>query len=135
MVRPCSKAPAQLRGWLGLRDQFLHASDRKSLRHASGHETFVIPVLQVIADSFGPTRERIDLAIRANRAIAPVLFATGRTSLAGQSSFNFSEGRVLAQRKQRNSRALRDRQFEITGFRKTDKRLSNESCIRSAIHK
>src|SRR5437667_6479602 len=38
---PVAQAPAQLRGWLGLRDQFLHASDRKSLRYASGNETFV----------------------------------------------------------------------------------------------
>jgi hypothetical protein len=38
---PVAQAPAQLRGWLGLRDQFLHASERKSLRYASGNETFV----------------------------------------------------------------------------------------------
>jgi hypothetical protein len=38
---PAAQAPAQLRGWLGLRDQFLHASDRKSLRYTSGNETFV----------------------------------------------------------------------------------------------
>src|SRR5213078_3898421 len=38
---PVAQAPAQLRGWLGLRDQFLHASDRKSLRYTSGNETFV----------------------------------------------------------------------------------------------
>ena len=38
---PVAQAPAQLRGWLGLRDQFLHASDRKSLRYASGNETVV----------------------------------------------------------------------------------------------
>jgi hypothetical protein len=35
------KAPPQLRGWLGLRDQFVHASDRKTLRYVSGDETFL----------------------------------------------------------------------------------------------
>jgi hypothetical protein len=38
---PLGQAPPQLRGWLGLRDQFLHAPDRKTLRYASGNETFV----------------------------------------------------------------------------------------------
>jgi hypothetical protein len=38
---PVGQAPPQLRGWLGLRDQFLHAPDRKTLRYASGNETFV----------------------------------------------------------------------------------------------
>jgi len=38
---PVGQAPPQLRGWLGLRDQFLHAPDRRTLRYASGNETFV----------------------------------------------------------------------------------------------
>ena len=38
---PVANAPPQLRGWLGLRDQFLHAPDRKTLRYTSGNETFV----------------------------------------------------------------------------------------------
>jgi hypothetical protein len=35
-----TQAPLQLRGWLGLRDRFLHESDRKNLRYAAGNETF-----------------------------------------------------------------------------------------------
>lgn len=35
------KAPPQLRGWLGLRDQFVQAPDRKTLRYVSGEETFL----------------------------------------------------------------------------------------------
>jgi hypothetical protein len=38
---PVAQAPPQLRGWLGLRDQFLHAPDRKTLRYVSGSETFL----------------------------------------------------------------------------------------------
>jgi hypothetical protein len=38
---PVAQAPAQLRGWLGLRDQFLHAPDHKTLRYAAGNETFL----------------------------------------------------------------------------------------------
>jgi hypothetical protein len=38
---PVAQAPPQLRGWLGLRDQFVHAPDRQSLRYAAGNETFV----------------------------------------------------------------------------------------------
>ena len=38
---PVGQAPPQLRGWLGLRDQFLHAPDRETLRYAAGDETFV----------------------------------------------------------------------------------------------
>jgi hypothetical protein len=38
---PVGQAPPQLRGWLGLRDQFLHASDRTTLRYTSGNETFL----------------------------------------------------------------------------------------------
>jgi hypothetical protein len=38
---PVTQAPPQLRGWLGLRDQFLHGWDRKNLRYAAGNETFV----------------------------------------------------------------------------------------------
>ena len=37
---PVTQAPLQLRGWLGLRDRFLHESDRKNLRYAAGNETF-----------------------------------------------------------------------------------------------
>src|SRR5436190_15327653 len=36
-----AKAPPQLRGWLGLRDQFLQVPDRKTLRYTAGNETFV----------------------------------------------------------------------------------------------
>jgi hypothetical protein len=38
---PVAQAPPQLRGWLGLRDQFLHAPNRKTLRYVSGNETFL----------------------------------------------------------------------------------------------
>jgi hypothetical protein len=38
---PVAHAPSQLRGWLGLREQFLHAPDRKTLRYTAGNETFV----------------------------------------------------------------------------------------------
>jgi hypothetical protein len=38
---PVAEAPPQLRGWLGLRDQFLHAPDRKTLQYATGNETFL----------------------------------------------------------------------------------------------
>jgi hypothetical protein len=38
---PVAQAPAQLRGWLGLRDQFLRAPDRETLRYVSGSETFL----------------------------------------------------------------------------------------------
>ena len=38
---PTSQAPPQLRGWLALRDQFLHAPDQKILRYTAGDETFV----------------------------------------------------------------------------------------------
>ena len=36
-----TNAPPQLRGWLGLRDQFLHEPDRNTLRYISGSETFL----------------------------------------------------------------------------------------------
>jgi hypothetical protein len=36
-----SQAPPQLRGWLGLRDQFVRARDQKTLRYTSGDETFL----------------------------------------------------------------------------------------------
>jgi hypothetical protein len=39
---PIDRAPAQLRGWLGLRDEFLHAKDRQSIRHVAGTETFLL---------------------------------------------------------------------------------------------
>jgi hypothetical protein len=38
---PVEQAPKQLRGWLGLRDQFIHAPDRKTLQYVSGNETFL----------------------------------------------------------------------------------------------
>jgi|SRR6266487_32135 len=38
---PVDHAPPQLRGWLGLREQFIHAPDRKVVRYASGNETFL----------------------------------------------------------------------------------------------
>jgi len=37
---PTEQAPQQLRGWLGLRDQFLRAPDQKTLRYVSDGETF-----------------------------------------------------------------------------------------------
>jgi len=38
---PVGQAPSQLHAWLGLRDRFLRAPDRKTLRYAAGNETFV----------------------------------------------------------------------------------------------
>jgi len=38
---PIASAPSQLRGWLGLRDQFLRAPNEKMLRYASDGETFL----------------------------------------------------------------------------------------------
>ena len=38
---PVAQAPSQLRGWLGLRDQFLRAPDRKTLRYSADNETFL----------------------------------------------------------------------------------------------
>jgi hypothetical protein len=38
---PVAQPPPQLRGWLGLRDQFIHAPDRKILRYTAGNETFI----------------------------------------------------------------------------------------------
>ena len=38
---PTAQAPPQLRGWLGLRDQFLRAPNQKTLRYASDGETFL----------------------------------------------------------------------------------------------
>jgi len=38
---PAGQAPPRLRGWLGLRDQFFREPDRKTLRYASGNETFL----------------------------------------------------------------------------------------------
>jgi len=37
---PTANAPQQLRGWLGLRDQFLRAPNQKKVRYVSGAETF-----------------------------------------------------------------------------------------------
>jgi hypothetical protein len=38
---PTSRAPPQLRGWLGLRDQFLRTPNQKTVRYVSGSETFL----------------------------------------------------------------------------------------------
>jgi hypothetical protein len=38
---PTAQAPQQLRGWLGLRDQFLRAPNQKTLRYTSDGETFL----------------------------------------------------------------------------------------------
>src|SRR5436189_3106567 len=38
---PISRAPPHLRGWLGLRDQFLRAPNQKMRRYVSGSETFL----------------------------------------------------------------------------------------------
>jgi hypothetical protein len=38
---PVAQAPPRLRGWFGLRDQFLHVPDQKTLRYAAGNETFI----------------------------------------------------------------------------------------------
>jgi hypothetical protein len=38
---PVAHAPSQLRGWLGLRDQFLQAPDQKTVRYVAGDETFL----------------------------------------------------------------------------------------------
>ena len=38
---PVAQAPPQLRGWLGLRDQFLRTPNQKTLRYVSGNETFL----------------------------------------------------------------------------------------------
>ena len=38
---PVAQAPPQLRGWLGLRDQFIRAPNQKTLRYVAGDETFL----------------------------------------------------------------------------------------------
>ena len=38
---PVQNAPQQLRGWLALREQFVRAPNQKTLRYATGNETFV----------------------------------------------------------------------------------------------
>ena len=38
---PIAQSPAQLRGWLALRDQFLRAPNQKTVRYSSGDETFL----------------------------------------------------------------------------------------------
>jgi len=38
---PTVQAPQQLRGWLGLRDQFLRQPNQMTLRYVSGGDTFV----------------------------------------------------------------------------------------------
>jgi hypothetical protein len=37
---PVTQAPPQLRGWLGLRDRFLHTPNRETMRYVAGNETF-----------------------------------------------------------------------------------------------
>jgi hypothetical protein len=38
---PTSRAPPQLGGWLGLRDQFLRTRNQKTLRYVSSGDTFL----------------------------------------------------------------------------------------------
>ena len=38
---PVAQAPPQLRGWLGLRHQFVRTSEQKTVRYVAGDETFV----------------------------------------------------------------------------------------------
>ena len=38
---PIADAPSPLRGWLGLRDQFLRAPNQKTLRYVNNGETFL----------------------------------------------------------------------------------------------
>ena len=38
---PIAQAPTRLRGWLGLRDQFLRAPNQKIVQYVSGNETFL----------------------------------------------------------------------------------------------
>ena len=38
---PINRAPQQLRGWLGLRDEIINAQNRHQARHVSGTENFV----------------------------------------------------------------------------------------------
>ena len=38
---PVAQAPPQLRGWLGLRDQFIRAPNQKNVRYAVGNDTFL----------------------------------------------------------------------------------------------
>jgi hypothetical protein len=38
---PVEQAPPQLRGWLALRDQFIHAPDQKTVRYIRGNEAFL----------------------------------------------------------------------------------------------
>ena len=38
---PIDRAPSQLRSWLGLRDKFVRAQDRQSLRYTIDGETFL----------------------------------------------------------------------------------------------
>jgi hypothetical protein len=35
-------APSQLQGWLGLRDEIIHAENRNFIQHTAGAETFVL---------------------------------------------------------------------------------------------
>ena len=39
---PIDRAPAQLRGWLGLRNNIIHAPDRQTIRYAAGGESFLV---------------------------------------------------------------------------------------------
>jgi len=38
---PVQQAPQQLRGWLTLRDHFIHAANQKTVRYATANETFL----------------------------------------------------------------------------------------------
>jgi hypothetical protein len=38
---PVEQAPPQLRGWLALRDQFIHAPNQKTVRYIRGNEAFL----------------------------------------------------------------------------------------------
>jgi hypothetical protein len=38
---PSDRAPEQLRGWLSLREELIHAPDQKTIRHRIGQETFI----------------------------------------------------------------------------------------------
>ncbi|PYK07870.1 MAG: hypothetical protein DME61_11640 [Verrucomicrobia bacterium] len=41
VTRSSGFPPPQLRGWLALRDQFIHAPDQKTVRYIRGHEAFL----------------------------------------------------------------------------------------------
>ncbi len=69
---PVGQAPPQLRGWLGLRDQFLHAPDRKTLRYALGNEIVSIPVLiNIVLDADVSAFEREVFPSSSEKPIPP----------------------------------------------------------------